>query len=116
MASLPNVLPLFRPPTQKVFREAVAQCIRDIRKKHGLTNGELAEYLGCHSDTIRNAVAEENDLSAVTLARMAYCFGEDAIGPYRALYLPGAVEHETTATRLQRIIRELEAIGREQAE
>lgn len=79
-------LPLFDPPRQKAFREAVSRTINAVKAEHGLTNVTLAEEIACCADTISNAENQNNDLSAVILLRLAYRFGEAAIAPVRALY------------------------------
>ena len=113
MASAPNVLSLFGPPIQKSYRAAVAKCIRDIKARHSLNNIALADVLGCSDQTIANAENEENDLSGVTLMRIAYQFGEDAIAPVRNLYLCAAVERPSRSDRIAKIIGELTLLERE---
>ena len=113
MASAPSVPCLFLPPNQNLYRAAVARIIRETKARHNLSNVALADAIGCSDQTVANAEAEQSDLSAVTLARLAYVFGEDAIAAYRALYHCAPREPETVATRLNSVIRELEAIGRE---
>jgi predicted transcriptional regulator len=113
MATAPNVLGLFGPPVQKSYRSAVAKCIRDVKAVHGLSNITLAEYLGCSDQTIANAENEENDLSGVTLMRIAYQFGEVAIEPVRALYLCASYDPVTSLDRIDRIERDLSILRRE---
>lgn len=110
MASAPNVLQLFSPPNQKGYRAATARDLREIRAKERLTNAELAEALGCSHQTIVNALAEENDLNAVTVLRLAFVFGEDAIANIRSLYLCAAREPESIAEKRRRLINELAAL------
>ena len=81
MASAPNVLPLYDPPVRKSYRAAVAQCVGNAKNLSGLTWDDLAEKLGCSKDTLTNALTEENDLSGVTLLRIGYVYGEQAIAP-----------------------------------
>lgn len=64
--NIPNVLPLFDPPRQKSYRAAVAQIIRELKAREGLTNVALGEELGCSGETIGNAENEHTDLNAVT--------------------------------------------------
>lgn len=113
MATAPNVPCLFLPPNQNLYRAAVARIIRETKALHNLSNVALADAIGCSDQTVANAEAEQSDLSAVTLARLAYVFGEDSIAHYRALYQCAVREPETTASRLNKVIRDLEAIGRE---
>lgn len=103
-------LPIFQPPRQKTFREAVSKVIRDLKSRQSLSNVELAETIGCCADTISNAENENNDLGAVILLRIAFHFGEAAIDPVRQLYL--CREHDEPATiadRLRAIAAEIEA-------
>lgn len=108
MASSPQVLPLDDCPRQKSYRNAVARCIRQIKAKANLSNIELAEEVGCSAETISNAENENNDLSGVTLMRIAYRFGEEAIAPVRELYLRRYAEPKTPSERWD----EYEAHGR----
>ena len=115
MASAPNVLGLFGPPIQKSYRAAVAACVRQIKARHSLNNVSLADALGCSDQTIANAENEETDLSGVTLMRMAWTYGEEAIAPVRQLYLCGIVEPVTLTDRLDRIEQEAALIRKELA-
>lgn len=83
----PNVLPIFPVPDGNLFREAVAKSLRTIKREHGLSNGALADRLGCDVDTVKNALAEDREMRGSTVARIAYVFGEDAIRPIRELWL-----------------------------
>jgi len=78
---IPNVLPLRDYPRQKSYRFAVAQIIRELKARHGLTNVELGEIIGVSAETVSNAENENNDLSGVTLTRIWYEFGFEAIQP-----------------------------------
>jgi transcriptional regulator with XRE-family HTH domain len=90
---------LFGRPVNGSYRRAVADCIRAVKARHGLTNVALADYLGCSKDTVANAENENGNLDAVTLLNIAFVFGEGAISPVRELYLcreskPLTVEEE----------------------
>lgn len=111
----PNVLPLYDPPRQKTFRAAVAKIIRDVKAREGLSNVEFAEAIGCCADTIGNAENENNDLSGVTLLRIGFEFGEDAIGPALELFRRRYEQPRTLAERFEAARVELELIGRELA-
>lgn len=113
MATSANVLPIFDPPVRKSYRAAVKQCVESAKKLSGLTWDDLAEKLGCSKDTLTNAVTEENDLSGVTLLRIGYCFGEDAIAPALGLVRRRYEEQPTRADRFRRLHDELDAIERE---
>lgn len=76
-----NVLPLFDPPRKMSYRSAVAAIVRRVKADHGLSNVRLADLLDCSDETISNAENEHTDLSAVTLLRIGYQFGLDAISP-----------------------------------
>lgn len=104
-------LPIFEAPKQKMFREAVAKTIRDLKSREGLSNVELAETVGCCADTISNAENENNDLSAIIILRVAYHFGEAAIEPVRQLYLCRQQQKtKTVADRLREVLAEVEAV------
>src|SRR5690348_16157592 len=85
MASAPaentNILPLFDPPVRKSYRAAVKICVENAKRQSDLIWDDLADKLGCSEDTLTNALTEEHDLSGVTLLRIGYCFGEEAIKP-----------------------------------
>lgn len=104
-----NVLPLFDPPRQKSYRAAVAQIIRELKAREGLTNVALGEELGCSGETIGNAENEHTDLNAVTLLRIAYVYGEKAIDPVRELYLRRHEPEQTLDDRFAAITDELNA-------
>lgn len=108
-----QVYPLFGPPVRKSYRSGVARCLREIKARHHLNNVVLAEYLGCSAETIANAEAEENDLSAVTLLRIAYVFGEESISPVRSLYLCKNGEPKTLSERLDDFQAQFNALRKE---
>jgi DNA-binding XRE family transcriptional regulator len=109
----PNVLPLHDAPRQKHYRAAVAQTIRAIKAKHGLTNTDMAEDIGCCADTISNAENENNDLSAVTILRIGFFYGEDAIAPILELYRCRYEQPKTAIERFEDALAELSALRRE---
>jgi DNA-binding XRE family transcriptional regulator len=113
MATAANVLPIFGPPVQKSYRAAVAHCIRQVKLRHGLNNVSLAEALGCSNQTIANAENEESDLSGVTLMRMAWTYGEEAIAAVRQLYLCNVEEPLTLGDHLEAIERHTRAVRKE---
>lgn len=115
-AKAPNVLPLFDPPRKMSYRAAVAKAIRDLKATHNLSNVKLADKLDCCEQTLENAEGEANDLNAVTLLRIAYVFGEDAIAPVRDLYLRRHVQPETLAERFDKIERQIASLRKELAE
>lgn len=98
------------------YRAAVAQTIRNVKAAHGLTNVKLADKLDCCDQTIENAENEATDLNAVTLLRIAYVFGEDAIAPVRNLYLRRHVEPKTVADRFDDLQRRINGLRKELAE
>lgn len=122
MASNPNVLPhgaesiprsLFGKPSRRSYRAAVKQIILDVQARNGLSNLELADLVGCHKETIENAVNEDTSLDVLTLLNIAYAFGEAAIEPVRNLYLFAAVETLSPAERIERATREIIAATQE---
>lgn len=118
--STPNVLPIFPAPNGNLWRRAVAQVIRQVKARHGLTTIDLADRIGCDASTVENAEAERNELRGATIARIGFEFGEDAIEPIMSLWRRRLEEPKPSA--LMRAIRakeELEAalaeMGREAA-
>jgi predicted transcriptional regulator len=111
----PTVSCLFGPPRQKSYRMAVADVLRAVKREHGLSLVDLAERLGCCDQTIRNAMDEDGTdcLNAVTMLRIGYEFGEDALEPVFVLSRRVAVDAPTPTDRVERIERELAALLRE---
>jgi DNA-binding XRE family transcriptional regulator len=105
---------LFGRPSNRSYKAAVAQIIRDVKARNRLSNERLAELIGCSETTVFNAENETCDLAAVTLLNIAYAFGESAIAPVRALYLCSPTEEPSRAERLRRIIGEAELILKEE--
>jgi transcriptional regulator with XRE-family HTH domain len=96
MASAANVFPsteetfprsLFGKPSRNAYRAAVKEIILNVQAAKKWSNLELADFLGCHKDTIDNVLEEASSLEVVTLLNIAYAFGEEAIAPVRNLYL-----------------------------
>ena len=85
MSSRSNVLPRKQRPTTKSYRTAIKQIVLDVQADSGLTDGDLAERLGCSVSTIRNARNEACNLDGVTLANIEFEFGPSAIDPFLAL-------------------------------
>jgi hypothetical protein len=114
MASAPSFLPFSDPPGQKSLRDAIARCVKKVQADHDLDDDELEEKLLCSDETLRNARNKKHTLGTVSIMRLAYFYGEDAIEPIMALtrrhYNP---EPETTAEKRKRLIRELAALEEE---
>jgi transcriptional regulator with XRE-family HTH domain len=96
MASSPNVIPravetfpksLFGKPSRRAYRAAIKEIILNIQSQKKWTALELADFLGCHKDTVENVLEENSSLDIITLLNIAYAFGEQAIAPVRELYL-----------------------------
>jgi DNA-binding XRE family transcriptional regulator len=104
---------LFGRPSSRAYRSAVAQCIRETKARHKLSNEALSETLGCSETTIFNAENESGDLSAVTLLNLAYAFGEETIAAVRELYLCAPAEPLTAQARIDRAIQELRLAEKE---
>jgi predicted transcriptional regulator len=94
---------------------AVADVLRAVKREHGLSLVELSERLGCCDQTIRNAMDEDGHdcLNAVTMLRIGYEFGQEALEPIFALACSAAFEAPSPADRVERIQRELAALLRE---
>jgi transcriptional regulator with XRE-family HTH domain len=122
MASAANLYPrteetfpasLFGRPSRDSYRAAVKQVVLDVKARSGLDSEQLAEKLGVSKDTVENAEKMVSSLEAVTLLKIAFFYGEEAIAPVRALYLCAPVEQATLIDRLDRIEAEARAIRRE---
>lgn len=113
MSSAPNVLPLFDPPVRKSYRAAVKQCVENAKRISGLTWDDLSEKLGCSKDTLTNAVTEENDLSGVTLLRIGYVYGEEAIAPALELFRRRYRPARSSLERFDDAMTELALVRRE---
>ena len=90
-----NVLGRKSTPTTTLYRAAISAIIRDIQGD--MTDAQLAESLGCHENTIRNARNQKGDLAAVTLARIGSEFGAERINPFMALFSAIAVHAQGSA-------------------
>jgi DNA-directed RNA polymerase specialized sigma subunit len=103
-------LPRERIPRSARKLSAIKEIILTVKARHNLTDWDLAESIGVHKDTIENAQEEVGNLEVVTLLNIAWTYGEEAIAPVRNLYLCAPVDHETTAEKRRRLIRELAAL------
>ena len=108
-----NVLPMFDPPRTKSYRAAVALAFTEVRAKHRLKPVELAEKIGVCKKTVINAESGDYDLCPVTLLRLAYEFGEDAIAPVLELYRRRYQSPKTLAERFAEVNAELAKIASE---
>lgn len=105
---------LFGRISNREYREAVAQVVRDVKAERKLSNERMAEQLGVSESTIFNAENENGNLDAVTLLNIAVFFGgERAIGRVLALANGNPDKTPTTGDRLENIEREVAAIRRE---
>lgn len=84
-------------PTTSSYRDAVTRIILAVQARHHLTDGELADRIGCSVGTVRNARNEVNNLDGVTLARFEHEFGPAAIDPFLELGGSRAVPLEVEA-------------------
>ncbi|WP_030538344.1 hypothetical protein, partial [Sphingobium sp. DC-2] len=80
-----NVLSRRNRPTTKSYRAAVKRIVLNLQAQHDLTDGELAERLGCSAGTVKNARNEAGNLDGVTLLNAEYEFGSGAIDPVMEL-------------------------------
>lgn len=111
-----NVLPLFGRPTQKLYRAAIADCIRHIKARHKLNNTALAEIIGCSAETIGNAENEHNDLSAVIFLNIWFAFGTEEVSPVTDLATRCCEQPKTIAERFDDLLRQVEQLGNEVAQ
>jgi hypothetical protein len=119
MASAANLYPrteetfpatLFGAPKRDSYRAAVKQVILDVKARSGFDSEQLGEKLGISKDTVENAENMVCSLEAVTLLKIAFHYGEQAIDPVRQLYLCAPPKDETVPEKRRRLLRELQAI------
>lgn len=115
MATEPSVPCLFGVPRQKSYRLAISDCLRRVKREHGLTLVELAEKLGCSDHTLRNALDEDGTdcLNPVTMLRLGFEFGEDVIEPVFALARRAIAEPQTLTDKLDALQGQMAAVRRE---
>jgi transcriptional regulator with XRE-family HTH domain len=102
---------LFGRVSNRDYRAAVAQTIRDLKAEKSLTNEQLAEKLGCSEGTVANAENENGNLDPVTMLNLGALFGgQQRISRILALINGSPDEPPTVADRLDRIEREAAAI------
>jgi hypothetical protein len=119
MASAANLYPrteetfpatLFGAPKRDSYRAAVKQVILDVKARSGFDSEQLGEKLGISKDTVENAENMVCSLEAVTLLKIAFHYGEEAIDPVRQLYLCAPARDETVPEKRRRLLRELSAL------
>ena len=113
MASVANIHPtteesvpasLFGRLDRKAYRAAVKEVVLFVKQRYGLSSLQLADKLVCDKDTIENAENEVTSLEAVTLLKIAFHYGEEAIAPVRQLYLCAPVDPPTKDGLIRRAI------------
>lgn len=118
MASVANIYPtaeetfpssLYGKPDKRSYRAAMKTVVLDLMARTGKNEEELAETLGVGEDTIKNAAKELHATEAVTLLKIAFLYGEEAIDPVRQLYLCAPPQSETNQEKLKRLVRQLSA-------
>jgi transcriptional regulator with XRE-family HTH domain len=111
VASQPSVIPyaketfprsLFGKPSRGTYRAAIKEVILNIQSARKWSDLELADFLGCHKDTIENAREQTSSLDVLTLLNLAYAFGEEAIAPVRNLYLCAPADQLTKNDHIRR--------------
>jgi len=76
MASAPKIPTLFPPPDQESLRTAIARCIQNLQREHGVTLPELAHAAECTPETMRLAWKRETTLGTELFARLQFWFRE----------------------------------------
>jgi transcriptional regulator with XRE-family HTH domain len=95
---------LFGAPKRDSYRAAVKQVILDVKARSGFDSEQLGEKLGISKDTVENAENMVCSLEAVTLLKIAFHYGEEAINPVRTLYLCAPVDPPTKDDLIRRAI------------
>lgn len=106
---------LYGPPNGRSYRAAIAQIIKDLKALHKLSNETLAERIGSSETSVYNWENENGSMEAVTLLRIAFEFGEEAIALARQLYLCKPAERPSRAERFRRAHVMLDELEREGA-
>lgn len=81
------MLPFSALPTTDGVRTACANVIRDIERRHDLTDLQVAEAIGVSVNTIARARNKQVTIDNLTLARIGAVFGREALAPWDALGL-----------------------------
>lgn len=108
-----TVLPLFSRPREKDYRACVAKIIRELKARHGLTNTELAEEIGCCKETIENAENEHSSLNPVAFGSIRWRFGPEAVQPWTEICDGRVGEPETLTDRLDALQQQIAAVRQE---
>lgn len=111
MHSPANVLGLFPPPSLSDCENAIARALLRIRS-NGVCIDALADKLGCSAGTIENASNGKTLLRFDSVARLAYHYPAE-FSLIEMIWNGRPVEPVTTADRLERIERDLDAIRKE---
>lgn len=70
---------------ETLYRNAVAQIIKDIQRRFDLTLHDISESIDVSLKTISNAAGKKGDLSPTFLKRLGECFGAEMLDPFAAL-------------------------------
>jgi hypothetical protein len=121
VATAPQVCGLLLLPERIDALTAVSLTIGKIRRRYGLTAGQIARSLKNEdgtspvADTIERAERRENLISMDLAAQLGYLY-EDCADPIRRLFDPAISPDPVTAEdRLQRAEQEILAVRRELA-
>ncbi len=85
MATAPNVLRVNTVAEQAAYVNAVAEILRDVQARHGLTLLEIAEAIDVSLGTVSNAANKKSVLNPLYLSRLAQLFGPDTLNPFARL-------------------------------
>lgn len=112
MASSGNVFALFGALNRKCCLIAIGNSIRDVEYKERLTMAEIGAEIECSGETVENAKYERNLLEFDKIARLLARWPQHC-APIRNLWDMQPHEPETPAEKLNRLVRELAALGEE---
>lgn len=105
---------LFGRVSNRDYRAAVAQIIRELKAEKRLTNESLAEQLGCSDTTIYNAENESGNLDPVTMLNLGSLFGgESRLARILALINGCPAEPKTPRERFDEAIAVAQAAFRD---
>lgn len=109
----PNVFGFLAAPSREASLHAIAKVILAVRSA-GITYKEIARAIDVSPDTIEGAAVEKSLLSFDAVARLVYLFPNETRAICELMRPP--VEQPTSAERIERIERELEALRRDVGE
>lgn len=89
-----NVLRVNAVEEQALYRDAVAEILRNVQADHRITLLEISERIDVSLGTVSNAANRKADLNPIYLKRLGEAFGPHTLDPYLRLIGARAVPTE----------------------